>query len=287
MAGLGADVMRLWSGVFSPLVLGGRLAPMRPIGPSRARHIADAGAALAASERTWVDAMRVRRARPLGRVDHVEAPDASQWLMVAALNDLLQSTNPKLDGMLASRSGKLLELTMGTIGGVGAPASIREVISRHATFARLLELERVDTFVSWWAGSASFRGCPAPARMLAWKGLRRVGTRTDRTGMTQMCFGSRLDDTCFLEALQRLLQLTPLTDLATAHRQAPAFAWSRGSLGLILTHPGHTLASRALRSADPRAALAALHKDHPRVAGTPFEPAVRSVIDELAAYAGR
>lgn len=285
MSGIGEDAMRLWTGVIGPLVLGGRLAPIRPIGPAKAIQLAEHGpGVVAASDRTWIDAVRVRRARLLSRVDTVDVPDRAQWLMAAALNDLLQSTNPRLDGVLSKNSGKLLAACKETLDGVEPPRDVRQLLSRHATFARLLELERVDTMLTWWTGSAAFRGCAPPARLLAWKRLRRVQSTTERAPLTEMTEGSQLDEGQFLEAVGRLISLSPLTDLATASRKAPAFAWSAAAIGVIITLPGHALAMRALRSKEPNAALAALRRAHARLAGTPFEPAVQSVVDELAAH---
>jgi len=286
MSGIAEDATRLWNGVIGPLVLGGRLAPIRPIGPARAAQIAAAAPGIiAAGDRTWIDAVRVRRARLLSRVDTVDAPDRAQWLMAAALNDLLQSTNPRLDGVLSKNSGKLLEACIETLEGIGPPSTIRELLSRHATFARLLEVEREDTVVTWWTGSAAFRGCPPPPRLLAWKKLRRVQSQTERAPLIGMTEGSQLEEGRFLDAVGRLLSLSPLTDFATASRKTPPFAWSAAAIGVIVTLPGHALALRALRSKDPNSALAALRRAHAALGGTPFEPAVQSVVDELAAYA--
>lgn len=285
MPSVGEDALRLWNGVIGPLVLGGRLTPIRPIGPARAIQIAEAREGVTAADRTWVDAMRVRRARLLSRIDTVDSLDRAQWLMAAALNDLLQSTNPRLDGVFSRNSGRLLEACIETLSFVEPPPDFRQLVSRHATFARLLELERVDTMVTWWTGSAAFRGCPPPARLLAWKRLRRVQAQNERASLLDMTQGSQLDQGRYLEAVARLLVRSPLTDLANASRKEPPFAWSAATIGLIMTLPGHALAMRALRSRDPNAALAALRRAHAPVAGTPFEPAVQSVIDDLAANA--
>lgn len=286
MSGIAEDVMSLWNGVIGPLVLGGRLSPLRPIGTEKALLLAEAGpATVAASDRTWIDAVRVRRARLLSRIDNVDSPDRAQWLMAAALNDLLQATNPRLDGVFVKNSGKLLASCFETLSRVAPPSNIRELLSRHATFARLLELEREDTTVTWWSGSASFRGCVPPARLLAWQRLRRVRSHSERTLLTEMSQGSRLDEQRFLDAIGQLIGLSPLTDLSNAARKAPCFAWNGACIGVIVTLPGHALAMRALRSTDPSAATAALRRAHAAVAGSPFEPAVQSVLEELAAHA--
>lgn len=55
-----------------------------------------------------------------------------------------------------------------------------------------------------------------------------------------------LDPTRYDALLGALLAKTPLTDLATAIRSAPAFAWSPSTLGLIAAPMGRTLALRAV-----------------------------------------
>jgi hypothetical protein len=110
-----------------------------------------------------------------------------------------------------------------------------------------MELVRTDTSVSWWTGSASFRGSPPPKRLLYWQGLRRVQIDTNRVALPAMCDGMPapvVDG--FVETIGRWLSRTPLTDLASVTRSAPAFNWSAPTLALVATRPGRTLAFRVL-----------------------------------------
>jgi hypothetical protein len=62
-----------------------------------------------------------------------------------------------------------------------------------------------------------------------------------------MCIGiDAVTTESFLDALSRWLTRTPLTDLATATRREPVFAWSGPTLALIATPVGRSLASRVL-----------------------------------------
>ena len=138
------------------------------------------------------------------------------------------------------------------LGRVAPPASLAEAVSRHTFFARMFDLRRTDTAVSWWTGSHTFLGRPPPPRLLAWPRLRKV--RTDETtltlaGMADLSQG-RKDR--FEEGILRLLEKTPLTNLATRTRPFPAFLWSGASLGLFAGPNGRVLGLRALALANPR-----------------------------------
>jgi hypothetical protein len=280
---LGETLQALWSGIFSPLVLGGQLMPLRPIGPRRAWVIARASQTLGACEMSWVDTARVRQARRLCPVDSIQSPSRAQWAMAAALNDLLQSTNSALDGMLSRRSPTLLKHVETCLDAIAPPPTVREAVSRHASFARLLEIQRTDTHVTWWCGSSQFRGRQPPARLLKWKRLRRVNTEEANVKLPEMATATSLDATLFLDTLGKLIKLSPLTDLATASRSQPRFQWSESTLALLTSGPGRILAARALRQQDAGQVGAALQR-----AGLPRDPAwkaaVQSLVEELKAY---
>jgi hypothetical protein len=81
-------------------------------------------------------------------------------------------------------------------------------------------------------------------------------------------------DAAWTETLGRLLRATPLTDLATCARDAPAFAWSPATLALLGAPVTRTLALRALAlgpEGDVDVALEratrALAESHPKEAG--------------------
>jgi hypothetical protein len=273
----------LWTGVLAPLVTGGPMRPLRPLGPARAHAVARAGAMHQASDSGWVDIMRVRVARRLVRVDTLEPPDAAQWLLAAALNDLIQCTNPTLDGVLGRSSGKLLSSVEQLLRSIPPPSTLREALSRHATFARVLRVERPDTLVRWWSGSREFRGLQPPARLLWWKGLRRVSSEIAHVELASLALGTGVDEERYHAMLGQLVSLSPLTDLCTAGRPSPPFAWTAPALGLLASEPGRVMALRALRSEDPARAMVAVRMARAPAQGS-WRDALESVAQELAAF---
>jgi len=247
---------RLFEGFLAPLVLGGEVRPGRPIGSRSALDLGVARVAPDAGLLSRVQLGRTRIARRLAPVDSLGAPTPPEWALGATLHDLVQAAHPGLDTALR-RGGpaRLLELANATLERIPAPGSVGEALARHTWFARLFEMERVDTIVSWWVGSRTFLGETPPARFVAWPDLRRVQIeKVPRAVMDLPSAGGAVDPAGFAESLSRFLAKTPLTDLATCHRVAPVFAWGNETLGLVATGAGLTLATRALARA-PRSAV--------------------------------
>jgi hypothetical protein len=238
----------LCANVLGPLVLGGEIHPVRPIGARLALQLGGAASVIDPDLRSRIDVARVRRARLLAPVDVVEEIDAPQVALLCALNDLLQLTNHNLAGPFTKgRAARLLANVIATCNETLAPTSIADVLSRHATFARALDLARVDSTVSWWTGSAKFRGSKPPGRLLAWREFRRVHVDETRVPLPAMWGGlSWLDPAAYDEVLALWLSRSPLTDIATAARREPRFGWSASTLSLVATPPGRSLAYRAL-----------------------------------------
>lgn len=259
--------------VLGPLVLGGRVDPVRPFGPRLGLAIGEGRKINDSDLRSRLDVARVRVARLLAPVDTVSDLTPEEIAMVASLNDLLQVSNLDLSGPFTrSRHAKLLESATQLARAIPGPRTIAEAISRHTVVARALEAIRTDTTVSWWTGSASFRGKPAPGRLLAWRELRRV--REDQRQVPLVDMGSdapNLTADMWLDALAVWLSRSPLTDLATAGRRAPAFRWSEPSLALITTIPGRSLAFRALARQRPADVTAALERAASGLTGGPPE----------------
>jgi len=57
---------------------------------------------------------------------------------------------------------------------VPEPVHVLDALARHTWFARVLDVARTDTIVSWWTGSRTYLGIEAPRRLRAWPELRRV-----------------------------------------------------------------------------------------------------------------
>jgi hypothetical protein len=246
--------------VLAPLVLGGPVEPVRPFGTRLGLAIGEGRKITDSDLRARLDVARVRVARLLAPVDTVLDIAPEDVALAAAFNDLLQVSNLELSGPFTrARHAKLLESAVELARAVHAPRTIAEALSRHTVFARALEVIRNDTTVSWWTGSASFRGQRPPARLLKWRDWRRVREDSRQVPLVDMgCDVPALTTEVWVEAVSAWLSRSPLTDLATAARRSPAFRWSEPSLAFIATVPGRSLAFRALarqRAADAIGAL--------------------------------
>lgn len=248
MANLGERFAELCDGVLAPLVLGGNIALVRPFGARLAMTIGQNRDIPDSDLRNRLDVARVRRARLYAPVDTVADLDAGDWAMLCGLNDLLQITNHELGGAFTRGRYRTLLFNVVTLAErLPAPRTIAAALSRHATFARVLEVARTDSTVSWWTGSAKFRGSTPPTRLLRWRELRRVNVDARKVMLSDMSAGvSGVEPRDFHEALGLWLTRSPLTDIATLARRAPPFAWSASTLSLIATPPGRALAFRAV-----------------------------------------
>lgn len=244
---LGMIAEQLFTGVMAPLVLGGPLRPGHAIG-------ARAALALGHGERTSIDpdlesrvqVARVRRARRLAPVDTLAPATPAEWAMAATLHDLTQAANPIFDAALRRSSAvRILEIARAGIERVPEPRDVREALARHAWFARVLDVARTDTAVSWWVGSRTFLGVDPPARLTAWRDLRRVNVVATPHPLLEVA-PLAVDRMKLADAMARFLTRTPLTEIATCTRPAPAFTWGDAALALVATRAGRTLAVRAL-----------------------------------------
>jgi hypothetical protein len=253
--------------VLRPLLQGGEVRPLRPIGTRRALRLAETAEGSLPLEPDVASA-RLREARRLWPVDALPELSVGEWLLLAALNDLLQVNNPDLMWR-RKRPARLLALTAETIRAAGPARSAAEALARHATLSRVVELERRDTHVSWWVGERWFIGATPPRRLLAWPALRRVHTRTQRARFHEMAGESPWAAT-YRETVAAWFSATPLTELVSG---------GLGPAGLSLAlHPvGRALAGRALeRSGRLEQRLRGAHK-----AMTSASPEVRAGLVEL------
>jgi len=247
MADPRALASRLFQDVMAPMVLGGPVRPGHAIGARAAQELAPAADAIDAELADSVQTGRVRRARRLAPIDSLEPASAAEWVLMAALHDVLQSTNPSFDSPLRrGAAARILDLALQTLERVPPAAHVGEALSRHSWLARLFELSRTDTDVSWWTGSRTFRGVAPPARLQAWPELRRVTVVATPRPLLELT-PLAVDRDKLVGAVARMLERSPLTDLATCTRAAPAFAWQRTTMALVATRAGRTLVLRSLQ----------------------------------------
>ncbi len=238
----------LFATFLAPLVLGGPMTLHKPIGGATALAMEGDRPFADPELGSHVQLARVRVARSLAPVDRFGALTRHEWAIGALLNDLVQSTHPGFDAILRRGApAKLLDVIDATLELIPSPESVGESLARHTLFSRIFEVTRTDVSLAWWTGKQTFLGTDPPARLKAWPELRRVQeTRLPRPLVELPASGGVVAGTAFLATLKRLLTRTPLTDLATLDRAEPAFQWSAGTLGLIASRGGRTLALRAL-----------------------------------------
>lgn len=279
----------------APLVLGGSLRPGRAVGAGTARALrAFASMPLADPDTiARVQRGRVRRARLLVPIDELGPPSPAEWALAGALNDLLQSMNPRLDAPFRrAAAGRLVALAARTVDSIDAPRSVGESVSRHAWFARVLDVTRTDTSVSWWSERRVFLGVDPPPRLQAWPGLRRVRVTQSSRRLLELA-PLAIDRELAVDVLARFLARTPLTDLATCTRLEPAFTWTSATLALVATRAGRTLAMRALTrlpGAGVDAALGRATRDalvrNPHAASPALELLAERALAEALGHAG-
>lgn len=285
-AGLGRRADELFERVVAPLVLGGAIRPVRPLGSRLALALLEGHEPADRETFARVELARVRRARELCPVDTLPPPSGAEWALAAVLSDLVQATNPDLASAFgASRPRTLVRHAVATLSRLPRVRTAGEALARHATFAQVLATTRVDTAVSWWTGHETFAGRAPPARLLAWPALRRVRlARTERKLAALATGCPRLDPDEHRRALAALVAASPLTDLAAAARTEPPFAFGAASLALLSTDAGLWLAFRAIdRAGPPAGTLAALVEAAKSIAGAadPLPSRVRALIDVL------
>lgn len=249
-----ARLERIVEHVLVPLVTGGDLRPVPPIGTDLALRLSTQATALESD--SVVALARLARARELWPVDRLPPMRKAEWLLVFALSDLIQAANPSLPGVLHQRPFRLLTLVEATIERAGPPRSVADALARHATFARVLEIARPDTHVAWWVGSDLFQGTKPPARLLAWPNVRRVRSAVDLVRMPDLAVGRHQLEPTYRKTLATFFAASPVTDIGGIDRPEPPFAWTGATLGLIRSERGRTLAERAVRARCDAAAAA-------------------------------
>lgn len=242
--------------VVGPLVLGGPLRPVRPLGPELGLELGQVQHGLDEQLWTQIDQVRLRRARRLVSVDGLPPRDGAELALAAGLNDLLQVTNEELSTFATrSRHAQLLEATERLCTGVPPAPDLYQAVARHGLLGRVLELRRTDTEVSWWTGSAVFRGQAPPDRLLRWPSLRRVRVERATVPLAEMAAWAPVPAEAYQRALGTLLSASPLTDLATAARDQPGFCWTHHTLAVVATPAGQNLALRAFAHQEPSVAV--------------------------------
>jgi hypothetical protein len=213
-----------------PLVRGGALRVGRPLGPRAVgrvmERIARASRDAADDEAEALVALGDGRRAVAGRLTPTAAAPPLDEVSVrlgAALHDLLALAHPDLGGPGLARRQEQVAAAALELASVGAPASAREAVNRHALLARIPEIVRVDRTVRFWLGRRTFVGQTPPGRILALPSLRRVRVeRASRSWLREIgipAVGRR--------AFLALNAASPLGEALDPLRLDPPLAWGR------------------------------------------------------------
>jgi len=235
-----------------PLVRGGELVVGRPI------SMEELGALEAQIPHATREVVEVDDARADVIADLVVSPpalvfEADELSLAAALHNLLFLVHPRADTWAVSSSARRRVLeTAQEMAARPLSQSRWRVLARHSLLHNLFDLTRVDTKLSWWTGSATFLGQKPPARLRAWKGVRRV-----REEQTVASYDELLGHGEVAPVVAALLRRSPLTQLLSMHRDGPPLHWEEAVFLLRDPELARAIAYAAVRGAEPRQVVAA------------------------------
>jgi hypothetical protein len=208
-----------------PLVRGGRLHVGRPLGPREIDRFVRQAAERGAGDEA-VEALERARLAVASRFLRDPAPpplDEATLRLGAAVYDLLVLVHPGLEGPRAARRHERVAAAAKTLAELGAPRTATEAVNRHSLLARLPEIARTDSTVSFWLGRQTFVGRVPPARVTALPNLRRV--RVDavkRSWLREIGVPAVARD-----AVLALSIASPLGEALDPLRLEPPLCWSR------------------------------------------------------------
>ncbi|MEZ4362277.1 MAG: hypothetical protein R3B48_18960 [Kofleriaceae bacterium] len=230
-----------------PLVQGGELHVGAPIPPA---HLAVMQRDLdtASAEQVAVDDARIEVASLLVCRPPPLILEAEDLALTVGLYNTLAATHPHTESVFVTE-GQRRRVLDAALTMVTQPLTQnrRRVLGRHALLHNLFRLERTDVTVSWWTGSARYFGQTPPARLTAWRGLRRVQEEVLTAGFDEL-----LATTEAAPVIATLLRRTPLTQLLSAHRAAPPLHWEDAAFALRDVELARAVAYRLLPESPAR-----------------------------------
>lgn len=247
-----SDIASFLSKFVLPLVAGGEVHVGRPITTADLeRFDADLGHAtveLVAVDEARTDVLAELVSRPPALV-----LDSDELALAAGLHNALVLAHPDADGALVTDAmrRKIAGAALRMVSVAPSRDRVR-VLSRHALLHNLLDLGRADVTVSWWTGRARFLGQKPPARLVAWKSVRRVREEVTRAGFDELLASPEV-----VPVMAALLRRTPLTQLLGVSAVAPPLHWEDAVFLLRDAELARAVAYAAIRSDDPRSQVAA------------------------------
>lgn len=174
--------------------------------------------------------------------------DGDELMLAAGLHNALFLVHPRADVWSVSdkQRRRIIETALAMVSRPLSRNRTR-ILARHALLNNLFHLTRNDTTVSWWTGRARFFGQRPPARLLAWRGVRRV-----REEVTVVDFDELLAVPDTAPVIATLLRRTPLTQLLDSHPGAPPLHWEDAVFLLRDAELARAVAYRLVPDAAPR-----------------------------------
>jgi hypothetical protein len=178
--------------------------------------------------------------------------DADELMLAAGLHDALFLVHPRADvWTVTDRQRRRIIDTALTLVSQPLSRDRNRVLARHALLHNLFHIKRDDVTISWWTGRARFHGQTPPARLTAWKGVRRV-----REDVTVVDFEELLAVPDTAPIVATLLRRTPLTQLLDNHPGAPPLHWEDAVFVLRDAELARAVAYRLVPDGTPRDVVA-------------------------------
>lgn len=177
----------------------------------------------------------------------IEAPscvfDADELSLAAAVHNLLFLAHPSVDGWSSSTPNRMKVIaTAQHLASRPRSQSRRLTLARHALLHNLFDVQRIDTKISWWTGSATFLGQTPPARLARWSSVRRVQQEESKVGFQELFRGADV-----AAVIVALVRRSPLSHLLCAGRFGPPLHWEDAVFLLRDASLARALAYESLR----------------------------------------
>ena len=178
--------------------------------------------------------------------------EGDELALAAGLHNALFLVHPRAELWSVSdkQRRKIIDTALGMVSQPLTQTRTR-VLARHALLHNVFALKRNDVTVSWWTGRARFHGQKPPARLTAWKGMRRV-----REEVNVVDFDDLLAVPDTAPVIATLLRRTPLTQLLDSHPGAPPLHWEDAVFLLRDAELARAIAYRLVPDATPKEQIA-------------------------------
>jgi len=235
-----------------PLVAGGELHVGRPLTQADLDRFEDE-LPRASVEQVAVDEARAQIVSTLVCRPPAFVLEPEELALAAGLHNALFLAHPAADGVLVTeKQRRRVVATAADMVTRPLTRNRTRILARHALLHNLFNLERTDTFVSWWTGRARFLGQKPPHRLVAWRGVRRVREEVSRVEYDEL-----LATPDVAPVIATLLRRTPLTQLLGAHLGAPTLHWEDAVFLLRDPEIARAITYEAIRGAEARDQVAA------------------------------